>query len=702
MIFRPVKDRYYFTRSGLKQYKGKTEKGYCFAPVAKGERTIYYTEDEIKAGAICNPLQQGEIINSKWGKIQYVGYDKKKARYIFQNSRGEPIECSMNDFIKGNIGSQKRTAKTGTTEKGTRPAKPVKQYEDFGRKAPGARKDLYKDKNIDGLTPSLREKLVVRGKIIEKPDWEKMFEETGDRALTTFKRELYRTLPSKPDAHNNIEIEKEYIRYLSLFWKKVESMKNIMDLGYFEYQDFLDQNNFEKLINPDVRGKRKLEPLQDSPFQIVWTKKTKEFLSDWQFRQNVIYFKRRIFDGTPLSKDELKRERVKAYNERKKHLESIATKKKWFLGGVENKALVDYYYALQGDMADAQKNKNRPCIYLRVYPELDEQAYTYRVNNPSQFTENPEKCFGVISKDSRIITLSANSLEECFELAKADYKKQHPETVDSETGEIKKPKKPPLIIELELLTRNTNGKGYNRPRNRDVVGKDFQKTFDLSGEFGNYLSQTERREVANESYDAFNDLAYILGISQRSISLGNKLLIGYASRGRGRAMAHYESTTNVINLTKMRGAGCVSHEWFHAFDYNIGQRAGCPKCFTASYEENPNAVPEPVRRLLYALRRNPDGEITDFFRNAQKIDGSYAKDSYGYWASLVELFARAGDSFVKDELKAQGMRNDYLCGKSQYKTPEGYSINPRGEEAQRINQLFREMIAYCKEQGWIA
>lgn len=215
---------------------------------------------------------------------------------------------------------------------------------------------------------------------------------------------------------------------------------------------------------------------------------------------------------------------------------------------------------------------------------------------------------------------------------------------------------------------------------------------------------TERQESMNQAYDAFNDLALALGIEPKSISLGDaKLIIAFGSRGKGTAMAHYEVDTNVINLTKMKGAGCVSHEWFHAIDYNIGQKAGCPISFTRTYEDNPHLLPAPVREAIDALIYKPNYVNTKFYKDAKKIDEMHSKrDSYGYWASTVELFARAGDSFVKDELKAMGARNDYLCGKSQYTIDaEGTAINPTGEDAKRINDAFRKMIEYFKQRGWL-
>lgn len=68
------------------------------------------------------------------------------------------------------------------------------------------------------------------------------------------------------------------------------------------------------------------------------------------------------------------------------------------------------------------------------------------------------------------------------------------------------------------------------------------------------------------------------------------LAIAFGSRGSGAALAHYEPARNVINLTKMKGAGCLAHEWGHAFDNQIGRLCGGKSYFTESYcrrESNP-------------------------------------------------------------------------------------------------------------------
>ena len=92
-----------------------------------------------------------------------------------------------------------------------------------------------------------------------------------------------------------------------------------------------------------------------------------------------------------------------------------------------------------------------------------------------------------------------------------------------------------------------------------------------------------------------------------------------------------------------------------------------------------------------------------------------------YWAKDVELFARAFESYVEDELTNRGMKNTYLVSGTQ-KSPRGYltfdsevgkytyspekqsdddipySVYPQGEERERINNAMRNFIEALKEE----
>ena len=79
----------------------------------------------------------------------------------------------------------------------------------------------------------------------------------------------------------------------------------------------------------------------------------------------------------------------------------------------------------------------------------------------------------------------------------------------------------------------------------------------------------------NKAYDALIDMAEILNLPPRAISLNGSLGLAFGSRERGgknAPLAHYEPVKVVINLTKKNGAGSIAHEWFHALDNYFGMK----------------------------------------------------------------------------------------------------------------------------------
>ncbi|WP_418133242.1 PLxRFG domain-containing protein [Variovorax sp. NFACC26] len=114
-------------------------------------------------------------------------------------------------------------------------------------------------------------------------------------------------------------------------------------------------------------------------------------------------------------------------------------------------------------------------------------------------------------------------------------------------------------------------------RESDVKDNDFTSTFGFRGvEFGNWNNQADRQQLLNDAYDGLLDLADVMGIPPRAISLNGELALAFGARGSGLsgARAHYEPAKAVINLTKMNGAGSLAHEWFHALDHYFGRQDG--------------------------------------------------------------------------------------------------------------------------------
>lgn len=155
---------------------------------------------------------------------------------------------------------------------------------------------------------------------------------------------------------------------------------------------------------------------------------------------------------------------------------------------------------------------------------------------------------------------------------------------------------------LERLERT----GPDLRDGRDVSPEDFLAEFGFRAvEFGNWLPDGERQQVLNLGYDALHDLARAIGWDPRELSLGGTLAVAFGARGTGRAAAHYEPDRTVLNMTRLRGAGAVAHEWCHAFDHWLGRQGGDeiedgePR-FASGYRKH-------VRSRLKALSRLPDG-----------------------------------------------------------------------------------------------
>ncbi|WP_282028124.1 PLxRFG domain-containing protein [Paracoccus marcusii] len=116
-----------------------------------------------------------------------------------------------------------------------------------------------------------------------------------------------------------------------------------------------------------------------------------------------------------------------------------------------------------------------------------------------------------------------------------------------------------------------------REGNASVTPADFSEVFGFRAvEFGNWNNAAERQHILNQAYDAFLDMAEILQIPPKAVSLNGELALAFGARGSGLsgARAHYERNYGVINLTKIQGAGALAHEWWHALDHYLGRQDG--------------------------------------------------------------------------------------------------------------------------------
>ena len=280
-------------------------------------------------------------------------------------------------------------------------------------------------------------------------------------------------------------------------------------------------------------------------------------------------------------------------------------------------------------------------------------------------------------------------------------------------SEAKKPKKsnprkqkkgkwiPPQLTHLKR-----EGKDHRHGHN--VTGDDFMKCFGIrGGEFGNWTNDHDRQVNLNMAFDAFCDMADALNISRRDIGLigleTGALAIAFGARGRSGALAHYEPEREVINLTKMKGAGSLAHEWGHALDDYIGKMSEIHRFGKlASMTLVDQKIPDCFRSVIHALCLNENHGITKYYSDSSTFGEMFNASGHGYWTSNEELFARAFACYVKDKLSG---RNDYLVGhadvgKAEHQGKTIY-VYPVGEERKQFDQKMDEMIQGLKEIGFL-
>lgn len=116
-----------------------------------------------------------------------------------------------------------------------------------------------------------------------------------------------------------------------------------------------------------------------------------------------------------------------------------------------------------------------------------------------------------------------------------------------------------------------------RENNKNITPEELKETFGFRGvNFGNWVNQKERQDFINYTYDSLFDLAELLNLPPKALSLEGQLGIAFGAQGRGGKGAgagHYIPAYKEINLTKENGAGTLAHEWFHALDNYFGDKS---------------------------------------------------------------------------------------------------------------------------------
>ncbi len=272
--------------------------------------------------------------------------------------------------------------------------------------------------------------------------------------------------------------------------------------------------------------------------------------------------------------------------------------------------------------------------------------------------------------------------------------------------------------------QNRQRVGADHRKGADVTAQMFEESFGFRGvQFGNWVAQgagaKDRQGLLNESYDALMDLAEVLGLPSQAMSLNGSLGLSLGARGSGKAAAHFEPDSLVINLTKTKGAGSLAHEWFHALDNYFSRMRGGEEAFTGdnnAYRQNNFVTYKPEA----AWGKTPISKYTHFMRGGQlrerlqrlpgftydanktlaenakaagferdpnhkegvrpQVEKAFAdlvqalndspmakrasamdKAADGYWGRIIERGARSFENYVINKMALQGYSNDFLA-----------------------------------------
>lgn len=221
-------------------------------------------------------------------------------------------------------------------------------------------------------------------------------------------------------------------------------------------------------------------------------------------------------------------------------------------------------------------------------------------------------------------------------------------------------------------------------------------------QWGQYISDKERPTHAKALCEAMTDLSEATGIPVGKLSLGGNLGISIGARGAGKASAHYEPSSKVINITR-EGSGALAHEYIHALDNYIAEKINGKTFkkgrstqggqFITNTWINTSREETPLTELNDRARAFQ--KTLEPFRNRMslKLNGmTIGRGKFDYYVNdQQELFARVGERIIQKKLEAKGLKNTYLSGST------GDNVYPTDEELKQIEPAFDRLMESIKK-----
>lgn len=526
-----------------------------------------------------------------------------------------------------------------------------RKIDDFGEKIGGARKDLWKKRgltleDLEGWNAEERENLIKKASIWPTPNYKELCEKGGNRVGAYAVKMLRDCLPSKPAylvGYTKEQCQEFYINFISDVKNMAmnELYKARSDIGMLT-QYFLEDHGYIKKI-----GNHHYEGLPKSD-NCVTNKVLNTFMN--------------------MSYGKAEREADKK--------EFLFTEEEKLMAGkqimkVENTGLL----------------RLRPESNCVIYNDLTNMVYCYGTKDLQVSDIESGKYIVFDTKNHRINGINYDSKQEAYDdtlnkqrtKAEAEKAKKDEERKQRRKGKLK----PPMLKDVERI----GGEDYRN--GRDVTGEDYLKTFGFrGGEFGNWLNDNERQHSLNFGYDSFKDLAKALDISDKDAALDGHLAIAFGARGHGGALAHYEPARQVINLTKMKGAGSLGHEWIHAMDDYVGKSLGYNGMLSETGKRQ-KGYPESFKKLMDTIKYHPNTPES-WRRHLEEGKES----NYNTLSRRIDAVSKAWDD-PKDEQKRKELKQAVIDETRTYDNPTG---NP-DIVGENTSPAFQAYIDFQKDHG---
>lgn len=334
-----------------------------------------------------------------------------------------------------------------------------------------------------------------------------------------------------------------------------------------------------------------------------------------------------------------------------------------------------------------------------------------------------------------------------------EYFERH---LPNDLGKVKLPKKHKgeaedlgkLVDEGEVPTSKSRADGYWKdrakviftPANKDLrTGPPIPNTYQYNDldylieyynlksiEFGNWLSQQDRQNYVSALGLSLFDLHKLLSFNPKNISLKGKITVAFGARGRGSSLAHFESDTFAINITRYErpgrgstlkkdfdrtklltasgGIGSFAHEYGHALDYYAGTYIERTKSGAVSDGRSIRIITRKqlvgkqtpaglMEKILDKIIWEKKDKQTSYYKKIRKLVETEDSGFGEYYIRRNELFARAFEVYVHYKMQKKKHKNVFLA-ETKYQSFLYLSL----EEIQKLEKDIDAFISALKRK----